>query len=322
MQFVNGLANETSRYLVQGRVPRVDLVPVYWPNETYSFQDSGMLLASFGILGVEQGYWDDKIKWQDAKITDLECALEFCGQVYQSVCEQGTLQETLTTTDFDRVASSFEPPSTQAQSIMDGMNDDFGHSLAYLGQKAYFYTSSTIVVNRTDSQLSLSNTVSVLDSVHKTFNITQKAITTISSFLTENSTLQGITYSLSDSINLSATFETAARMLSNRFRDIDGSVASGTTQQGEIYTHVAWVYFYVPAAILGFGVIFSLGVAFQSYHQKMENMKSNTMETLLHGLDSDTRELLKAEKKGGIERKKVIVRLHDERNGFNLRSGN
>lgn len=308
-----------------GRIPRVDVVAVYRPNETYSFKDSGTLLASFGILSVDQAYWDNKTTWRDAKITATECALEFCGQVYQASSDGGTFEEKLVSTNFKRVESSYRPTSSDAESIRGGIEEDFGNSLGYDQQVSYSSTSDkkmVLAIERSPLEISLANDTGVAPDVQRTFNISQRSILGMSYFFTQNSTLDSIVYSLSDSTNLPTTFQAAARLLTNHFREINNDPARGATEQWLIYIRVTWMYFGFPVAILVAGLIFSLGTIYESHRLRLEKMKSDALAMLLHGLDSDTREILRAEKaEGSSIHDNVIVRLEQDKNGLNLRSG-
>ncbi|ORY56417.1 uncharacterized protein BCR38DRAFT_528586 [Pseudomassariella vexata] len=331
LQRNNGFSN-LSRYS-GSRIPRVDVTSVYYPQQTYSFQDSSTLLASFGIVSVDQSYWNNLTPWEDTNIYATECVLEFCAQVFQATVQDGILQEiAIPSATFNRVPNSFQPTAWETKEIMKGIETDFGNSLGMYDQKSYGVLPG-VVLSRSDLQLRMNGDAKLPmgdNTVQTVFNITQKSIHTISYFLAQNTTLDSIVYSLSDSTDFLTTFQTAARLLSNRFRELDdnknnrsstsSNLVTGTAEQWVTYIRVCWVFFIGPTLVLLAGFVFVLGALYDSHSQRLEKMNSDALAMLMHGVDGETRARLREEKREGRRADRIWVRLEDEKSGLSLRS--
>ncbi|OTA92913.1 hypothetical protein M434DRAFT_386502 [Hypoxylon sp. CO27-5] len=302
----------------------IGLSVVFRPNETYRFKDSDTLLASFALVELEADYWNNQTAIEDAKARATECALEFCGRVYEAQMRDGQVDESLMLKSTLKLNNSFRPLREIAPDLMDMVQEDSRNSLAefYItGFRGDATGGIETVLERTDLQIQIPQIANLPGDVQKSFNITQKSIVTMMNFLSANSTLDSITYAVSNSTNITTTFETAAHLISNRVREIDGSMANGFSEQWVIYIHVRWDYFYFPVIVLAAGYLFIIVVILDSFGFGPEVMKSDLLPTLLFGLDSQTRMSLRNEKsEAGKCKDRTLVMLKEDADGLALRT--
>ncbi|KAI0111055.1 hypothetical protein F4776DRAFT_360289 [Hypoxylon sp. NC0597] len=303
---------------------RIGLSVVFRPNETYRFKDSNTLLASFALVELEAGYWNNQTAIEDAKARATECVLEFCGRVHEAEMRDGQVDESLVLETTLKPTNSFRPIREIAPDLMDRVEQDSKNSLAefYItGFRSDSWGGIETVLERTDLQIQIPQTANLPGDVQETFNITQKSIVTLMNFLSANSTLDSITYAISNSTNLTTTFETAAHLISNRVREIDGSMANGFSEQWVIYIHVRWDYIYFPVIVLAAGYLFTIVVILDSFGFGPEVMKSDLLPTLLFGLDTQTRMSLRNEKsEEGKCKDRTLVMLNEDADGLALRT--
>ncbi|KAK4159869.1 hypothetical protein QBC43DRAFT_326471 [Cladorrhinum sp. PSN259] len=317
---------------------RIALSAVFQPNETYNFRDSDRLLASFAIIAPPRDYWDNLTEWQDARMQAAECALEFCARVQETKVENGNVAEStlVDPSGFEREPDSFIPiddnGARRAGDDLRAVNKYFGKSLNMFNYTAWrdpaemrqFSYLIAYVVKRTDLQLRLKEEVArslnASDSIQTTFNITQASITTMINHLAKSYTLESMTLALMDSHNITTTFEQAAERLTFRMREISGATVAGKESHTVTFIRVQWVFGIFPVVVFAFGLIYSLRSAWESHSLGLGALKTDLLAALLHGLDSETRNMMRERKSMGLSPEKISVRLKDGHGGSYLRA--
>lgn len=306
----------------------VALSAVFHPNETYKFKHSETLLASFAMIEIAPGYWNGTTAFEKSRPKATECAFEFCALVLQADMLSGQVTESVLQQSTERAMDSFRPDYSRIHldQIKVNITQDnqklLGDSLATSGIQAFEDSSNfMIILERYDLQIQLPSVPSYPNDIQRVFNITQKSIATMMKFFTLNATLESLTYALSDSTNITVTLDTAARLLSNRMREVDNSVVIGTSEQWTTYTVVRWPLFVFPAIVLVGACTFTLVAIFQSSRLGLDIMKPDLLAALIFGLDAQGRGILREEKRKGMKYSdKMLVKLEAETDGLVLRS--
>ncbi|KAI1074380.1 hypothetical protein F5B20DRAFT_596088 [Whalleya microplaca] len=318
IQNFNGLSNQSVCFLES----RIGLSAVFRPNETYSFKDSKALLASFAVLELPPSYWNNEVAIEDATPQATECAFEYCGRVFTTEMRDGYVNESTVLTSTLVANDSFKPTAEYAQNAVDTIDNDFENYLAPFDLEAYQSFDIMAVIDRTDLQIELPEATNFPEDLQRVFNVTQKSIATTMIFLAKSSTLDSITYAISNSTNITATFEAAAHLISDRMREIDGQMAYGDSEQWVIHICVRWKYIVFPGVVLVAGYIFTIGAIVESYILGLETIKDDLLATLVCGLDTDTRASLREEKWRDGKCADKRAKLEDEADGLVLRSSN
>lgn len=310
---------------------RVALSAVFRPSDTYRFKDSKALLTSFAILELSPDYWNNAEAFENSKPKATECAFEFCALAYEANMRSGHVAESVLLQSTERSPGSFKATDGTAslQNPVVPWNSTLWRylnasesSLAALDVTAYSHALQkfTIMIPRDDLQVELPPVPEFPKNLQRVFNISQKSIAVMMDFFSSNSTLESITYALSDSTNMTATFNTAARLISNRMREVDGTTALGVAEQWTTYTVVRWNIFAFPVIVLVTACTFTLIAVFESSKLGLETMKTSLLATLIYSLDAETRRILREEKKeGGKCSDTIDVKLEAESDGLVLR---
>ena len=69
-----------------------------------------------------------------------------------------------------------------------------------------------------------------------------------------------------------------------------------------------------------FGLVFSLRSALESHRKRLGDLKTDLLAVLLHGLDHDTRNVMRERKRQGLSPEGLYVRLKDGKGGLHLRA--
>ncbi|KAI1752768.1 hypothetical protein F4782DRAFT_546401 [Xylaria castorea] len=273
---------------------RVGLSAAFQPSDTYSFKKSQTLLASFALLELSTDYWNNETPIEKATPKATECALEFCALAYETQMKNGLPTESIVSKSTARVNNSYSRSGNLT--MLNG------------------------VIPRYDLQVTLSDDTDPKTSP-RIFNVTQKSIVTMASNLYQNATLESITYAISNTTNVTQTFDNAARLLTYRMREIDGSKALGVSEQWVVFIHVRWEFIIFPVIALISGYIFAIGAVIDSNRLELKTMKSDTIASLLWGLDSGTRQYLRFEEQQyNSYSDKFMVKLTTEVDGLQLRA--
>jgi len=287
------------------------------PEHTINFAESKTLLGSFALMTAPQSFWEGNGAGGGGEITATECALHFCAQVFQSSSQNGVLRESAIYNSTAREPNSFRALSAHAVggkslNLNDTVDNVIGNSLD-LGHPDFWNGNGTIpFFNITDLQITLP-AIDGQPSLQDRFNITLTAIATMQSYFKINDTLLAIGQALEHSSNFSASFETAARTISNRMRILDGNTTAGDTEQWALHIRVQWWFLAYPAAVLLLSVVFIVGTILRARSSGSAPLKSSATAVLLHGFDDQIRAYLLAREGNSVEKlardKGLLVRL-------------
>lgn len=304
-----GYVNES---YVCGGDSETDVRVLFRPDETYSFRNWDALLASFTVLHAEPEYWSGRLTWNDTKVYATECALRYCIQVYKPIMTSGKMVEGLIPIPFERVSGSWQPDESDP-AVLGAIRDAFGNSLTRGNG------SGCPLIPTSDLQLRLLDQDKPLPrGIQRIFNITQRSITTMMSSLDLKAT-DSIGRALSNSTNITATFDNAARLMSYQMRDTNGSPVRGDTQQWVIYIRVRWPLISGPAALLLATALFSGRIVTESRGIRLEAFKSEPLEMLLYGFDAKSRDCLRVNLKAGQSIEGEMIQLEEAIEGPELR---
>ncbi|RYC58830.1 hypothetical protein CHU98_g7379 [Xylaria longipes] len=133
-----------------------------------------------------------------------------------------------------------------------------------------------------------------------------------------------VVQALYQSTNLSATFNNAARSMTNWMRDISNtSPQIGTAQEWAIWIHVEWAYIAAPLATFVAGLAFCIYCIFETHKLGLEPWKTAAIATLTHSVDAETRAQLRhAYRQGYLDKaaRAMIVAYEDVGNGLELKA--
>ncbi|EEU38994.1 uncharacterized protein NECHADRAFT_81555 [Fusarium vanettenii 77-13-4] len=175
------------------------------------------------------------------------------------------------------------------------------------------------LVPRSDLQLRLLDQDNWLPrDIRRTFNITQRSITTMMSSL-DYEAIDFINRALSNSTNITATFNNVAHLMSYQMRDTNGSPVQGYTREWVIYIRVRWPLISGPVVLLLATVLFSGWVVMESRGIELETFKSEPLEMLLYGFDAKSRDYLRVTRKAGQNVEDKIIQLEEAAEGPELR---
>jgi hypothetical protein len=310
---------------------------VFQPNQTHSFQDYDMLLASFAILRPTDDYYNNNTAFEDNAVEATECALRFCAQVHNSSVQGGHfVDQVLPGTDFERSADSFQLTDSAALRVQSSLDADYGNSLTLAGEANVWG-----ILQRTDLQLFLPPNVTESSSqefnnlampdgqVQQVLNISQRAIETMMYYWghwdslndAQSQPLTDLGNAVADSTNLTATFENAALTMTNRMRQMDTTPLVGNALQWDIYISVRWQFLALPALAYVATLIFSIVTVIVSRRTKVDVLKGNMLEVLTHGLNDVSRAGLRRQQDRKRAAERMPVQLVGEEEAMEL-SGN
>ncbi|KAI3332797.1 hypothetical protein F4824DRAFT_491364 [Ustulina deusta] len=300
---------------------RVGLSAAFQPSDTYRFKESQTLLASFALLELSTDYWDNLTTLEKATPKATECALEFCALAYETQMRDGLPREAVLSMSKARVNSSYSPSLNLSPEIQGFIQQDFGSNLLEYPPTAFSLAANGFrFIPRDDLQVALSHDMDLKNSPG-IFNFTQKSIVTMANGLSQNATLEGITYAISNTTNITQTFDNVAHLLTYRMREVDGTKVLGSSEQWVVSTHVRWKFIIFPVIVLISGYIFTIGAILDSHRLDLKTMKSDTIATLIWGLDDGTRQYLRYKTQQYHHcSDKVMVKLANEEDGLMLRA--
>lgn len=303
---------------------RVGLSAAFHPSQTYKFRGSDTLIASFAVLEVSADYWNNITEFEKATPKATECGLEFCALAHETQVRDGHPTERVVTRSMARVPNSYNFTDDLSPEIRAFIDQDFGRNWLTEGHKAFVAGSELryqTIIPRHDLQVKLPENDSHGTSNLSIFNVTQRSIETMTYDLVQNSTLETLTYAISNTTNVTQTFDNIARLLTYRMREIDGSTAPGLTEQWVVFTVVQWNFLIFPVIVLVSGYIFTIGAAVDSHRLALRTMKSDTIATLLWGLDYNARQFLRAQSQQYDScSDKILVKLTPQETGLELRA--
>jgi hypothetical protein len=299
---------------------RVGLSPAFRPHDTYKFKESQTLLASFALLELSDAYWGNLTTIEHATPKATECGLEFCALAYEAQVRDGRALESVLSLSRKRVNNSYSPMADLSPEMQGFIRTDFGDSLSEYSGAGASSRQATTLIPRHDLQVELSPDLN-LKNASRVFNITQKAIATMIFDLSLNTTLDGVTFGISNTTNVTQTFDNIAHLLTYRMREVDGTATLGFSEHWVVFTQVRWRFIIFPVITLVAGYIFTVGAILDSQRLHLRTMKGDTIATLLWGLDNGTRQYLRYEKQQYDHcSDKILVKLSTEVDGLQLRA--
>jgi hypothetical protein len=294
----------------------------YDPLSTIKFQDSQTLLMAFVMLRAGNAWLETKASWNQSKPIATECALYMCANAYQTKSENNILQ--------DEVIGSWairDPSSYQVTSVFNQTN-----ASAWAAAQGYKLYEPLLSFGHEDLRLLLPpDDLDKLNITTRNVNITHKFIRTITeSFITlstrtnflggtpKNSTAvlafpdvdsPGVMDALWKSTNLTSTFDSVAKSITNNIRSISSEQNVGKTQTWVIHVRVNWAYLAYPISMLLIGIVYVICTIVESMRLRIPIWKESSLPTLLYGFDDDTRRHLREQEESKTHANDVKVRF-------------
>ncbi|KAH7140894.1 hypothetical protein EDB81DRAFT_654754, partial [Dactylonectria macrodidyma] len=210
-------------------------------------------------------------------------------------------------------------PSFNDTDLLEYIKEDFGNSLAelYHGLEPSWPT----VIPRSDLKLQILDPNGRLPSgLQQVFNITQKAITTMMADV-DDELAYSVNMAITDSTNITASFENAARLISFRMREMDNATQVGATEQWVIYIRVRWGFLAAPAILTVAAIAFSIHSIIRSHKIQHGTIESDPLKMLVAGLQHDARESVMTMASEGKKPDSVVVGLYEGKQGVELGLG-
>ncbi|KAK2023742.1 hypothetical protein LX32DRAFT_508608, partial [Colletotrichum zoysiae] len=282
------------------------------PDETVSFRNLRTLLISFAVMQPSQSYFDLTQDWEHNKVTSTECALYFCTSIYQSRVEKGVLLEKILGSPSNRNVDSFLSLADEAAKakawneyqnytllLLDG-SSDVEHSDLQLSIPGEDFHAVTGVYTDHDLHFNITHgTVSsLLGWMLRTFSQRPGELRDrqlIYPYHTLSEDQPPVIESLGNSRNILETFDIAAASLTRWMRDRSHQADPffGTTKQWTIKIRVNWTFTLLPIGALLGGCVFCLLSVLDTRRLGLPPWRGNSLVTLAHGLDTESRALLR-----------------------------
>lgn len=293
------------------------------PGLTLSFGDSRTLILAVQILQADTSWENNKTRWEDTKVTGIECSLSYCVNVYEPRSEAGILHEEAMASWTNKTPDSFSMP--------------FMNEVQREWEKYVNYTLNNPPDNdweRNDLQIFIpdDHEGQKPEFAGETFNITQGAVTSMIQIFTQgfgrlrepnvayyiypslgNDEQPGFIYSLGETENVTKSFETVAQSLTKWMRDRvpKESYLSGEVRQMVVITRVQWKYLVWPAATLLGGIVFSILSILETKRMKVPPWRNNALATLANGpspvLERNLETALLTKDLSGMARKTTVI---------------
>ena len=132
-------------------------------------------------------------------------------------------------------------------------------------------------------------------------------------FPSRNASQSAVMDALTNSTNLTVTFENVARSITNQIRNSSPDRHRGELKQWVIHVQVEWAYLAYPLTMLVTSILYVVLTILESRRLKMPVWKESSLPTLLHGFDDETQTLLRSESEAS--RQKVLIRFMKDENG-------
>lgn len=285
------------------------------PQETISFQDMETLLVSLAIIEGSDDWRRGKIPWKDSEPLATECALYLCANAYESRVRDGRLE--------GRTVRSWSQrdPASWKLALARGCKDDtecfeqnFRSVEAWDNEKNRMNTLWSDVVERTDLRLVVPSeeSVDLPENILKGFAFTYGTVYSTMSFLKDfTSVSKGVetkqmafpSYDitgmpalidlLSNSTNLTTTFDSVAKSMTNQIRDMGQDPHPGTLQQWVIHVRVDWAFLTFPLIMVLAGVFYVVLAIVESTPLRLPAWKESVLPTLVYGFDDATQQRLR-----------------------------
>ncbi|KAI0861110.1 hypothetical protein F4860DRAFT_524493 [Xylaria cubensis] len=299
---------------------------------TISFQNLSSMITTIQILKADDVKAGKPLKWDDIAVTATECALYFCAKAHRSSIKQGKLDEETIGTWSERDPNSYSPLGGSDRYNFTAFDEWNNYSL---------YTGSGDVPR---IPLRLFIPTEAIDqfhlpsSVRDSFSLSYESVGSTVRFMNDdffpgkilvytkfqtNDIQPLVVEALYKSTNLSTTFDRVARSLSNWMRDISSVKQNGKTQEWLVRIRVKWPYIAAPLVEFIIGLAFCLFIIFETRRLGLDPWKTDTIATLTHSVDAETRAQLRhAHRHGHLDKtaKTITVKLQDSGTGLELKT--
>lgn len=293
------------------------------PGLTLSFADSRTLILAMQVLQADSSWEKNETKWEDTKVTGVECSLSYCVNIYEPRSETGILHEEAITSWTNMTPDSF------SSDRKDEIDREWENYVNYTLDNSLWGDWE-----RSDLQIFIPNDHEGQkpEFAGETFNITQGAITSMIQIFTQvfgplgksDHSLfiypslgyveqPGFIYSMGETGNTTKSFETVARSLTKWMRDRvpKESYLSGEVRQMVVITRVQWKYIVWPSATLLGGIIFSILSIMETKRMKVPAWRNNVLATLANGpspvLERNLETALLTKNLSGMARKTTVI---------------
>lgn len=299
------------------------------PGLTLSFGDSRTLILAVQVLQADTSWGGNKTKWEDTKVTGIECSLSYCVNIYEPRSEAGILHEEAITSWTNMTPDSFS--SDTKGEVGREWEKHVNYSLNNLPNGDWL---------RSDLQIFIPDDYEGQkpEFAGEKFNITQGAVTSMVKIFSQgfgpllpkfdwspsnvslyiypslgNVEQPGFIYSMGETGNVTKTFETVARSVTKWMRDRvpKESHLSGEVKQMVVITRVQWKYLVWPCATLLGGIIFSILSIMETKRMKVPAWRNNVLATLANGpspvLERNLETALLTKDLSGMARKTTVI---------------
>jgi hypothetical protein len=290
---------------------------------------------AFLLMKAPKEYLEGQIKWESTKPTATECALYLCANAYETRSESNLVTERILNTWVHKVpgsygastASYFYAPDT-ARAWIDSLgntlydakidhidlqlripHNEFQHLPAQVQREfnvshAFIYSAIDFLIDYTKGWLQpVSSGPGVLPD--ETWSML--------SFPSPSTSQSAVMDALTNSTNLTVTFDNVAKSITNQIRNSSPDRHRGEMKHWVIHVQVDWAYLAYPLAMLVAGILYVVLTILESRRLKMPIWKESSLPTLVHGFDDEIQTLLRS--KSEASRHRMIVRLMEDEKG-------
>ncbi|KAF3803539.1 hypothetical protein GCG54_00004710 [Colletotrichum gloeosporioides] len=334
------------------------------PGKTVSFHHLKTLIISFSMLKVSPSYLNNSQRWESTAVTAKECALYFCTNIYRSVVEQTVLKEAVLGSYSNRNLDSYNIGAdlTRSRVLNHVLNHSLyvededlmasGWDRKWRGLiSSEEIPAATPMLWDTDLQLLISGeeylaATGVNQKGDLRFNITRETTYTLLRWfrdefsrrrnLATKQLIYPIPYSdvtqppvinaLGTSPNLTRTFDNVAASLTKwiRNRSLQTEPFIGESTEWVVRIRVNWEFLILPIGVLLGGCVFCVLSIWETRDLGLPAWRGSSLATLAHGLDMDSRSLLREAGDGAniTDRARSLrVRFVDSEGGPELAHG-
>ncbi|KAM0814578.1 hypothetical protein AB5N19_00368 [Seiridium cardinale] len=315
-------------------------------SETITFQSSETLLVAYIIMKATDTYINNETVWENSTPTATECALSLCinayrtslyaGELNDHVVDSWTIVDSKSWLALSSGNGSLDPASRHCPGGTDGHETCIGGN--FISDNRDLYDGGPL---RSDLiLLAPANQSSGISSFR--FPITQVTLEstiqfllslTISSENLDNSLAvypagfwdrgtPKIIFSLINSTNLTSTFETVARSITDYIRDVASVEHYGTMERWVMYVRVDWGYMSLPAVSMLIGCLYVLFTIVNTARLRLPVWKESALKVLTYGLDSNIQESLRGgDAQGTFDdvARRTMISFEKDDNGLRLR---
>ncbi|RTE77754.1 hypothetical protein BHE90_007760 [Fusarium euwallaceae] len=279
------------------------------PGKTLSFRDSRTLALAIQYFQADETWQDNKTTWEDTPVTAKECGLYFCVNEYESVVEQGVLNEKVLASWANKTVDSYTDSEGAQKEYMKYKNNSLDLAPGYVmvpDLQIYIpdkdFRSRSANLTQQTFNISQTTVVSLIESLKEGFCARSRNGTECD---WENQVLvypslpgdgpPGFMFALGESTDIPGTIENVGLSVTKWMRDrkSKSSPVTGEETRSIVITRVRWAYLAYPTATLLVGFIFAALAIWESSNLKRPVWKDSALATLAYSPDGEFRERLK-----------------------------